>query len=191
MNTQAMVANPTEQITAGAVVDALRTLFHLKICRYQIKMVQDNNLLGIDEDKMEDTDRLLKSLINELKRRVPAVTGAEWMQADVSPDKLFMAATAVEMIAKIGVEEGEHYYEEFASMLFSLFDEVFYHQKHRKKIHFSKYKSIFDLIRSELRADIEHEKGTSFTGQFNYNSGNKSLWLRMSPVMVPSQIQSI
>lgn len=187
MQQTAMVAKPTEQQSAGAVLDLLRTVFHLKITRYHIKMVMENNLVGIDEDKMEDTDRVMLTLIREIKRKVPQVIGSEWLEADASSDKLFMAATLVEMVARIGVQEGDHYYEEFTDLVVSLLDEVFYAQNARKKLHFGKYKALFELIRTEIRADI-NRTNDHYEGQIMFK--DRAIWIRTTPqVTQSSEIQ--
>lgn len=178
-----MVQTNTEEQAALAVLDLLKTVFHLKISRYHIKMVQVNNLFLVDEDKLEDTDRLLHTLIKEIKRRVPEVTGAEWLEANPSPDKLFAAATIVEMISKIGVQENEFVYEEFLDMVVSLLDVIFYGQKQRKRIHFSKYKALFELIRNEFKADVNGQPG-----QLEYK--DKTIWFR-SVSLVPKTDISI
>jgi hypothetical protein len=187
--TELAVQPAEQQYEEGTVLDLLRAIFHLKIARYHIKMIQENNPLGIDEDKMADTDRVLLTLIREIKKKTYVLQGYEWTDADqsVSPEKLFMISTIAEIIAKIGCKESNRYLEEFTDLVVSLLNEVFYYEQIRKRIFFGKYKALFKMIETELRADANHQANTPFEGQINYK--DKSLWIKLPSFQSPSQIQ--
>lgn len=190
MQQTAMVANAIEPQYDRVLLDLLRTVFHLKISRYHIAMTQEHNLWQVDNQLLINTDKYLEALIKDIKGRLPkSRKGAEWLELEFSPssDKLFMAATLVEMVARIGVQEGDHYYEEFTDLVVSLLDEVFYAQNARKKLHFGKYKALFELIRTEIRADINRTP-EHYDGQMMFK--DKAIWIRTTPqISHSSQIQ--
>jgi hypothetical protein len=102
---------------------------------------------------------------------------------NLKPEKLLDMATIIDAMARIGVEEHQGIYDEFLGLVIDLLDSVFYAQKHRRKMHFGKYKALFALISGELKRDVNHQPGqVLFTNQ-------GELFLRTAPPQTETEIK--
>jgi hypothetical protein len=162
--------------------DLLRALFFTRISKALMEYT-----IGEDfsPEMQSATDQAIRAMgrFEKTVFREPAIKhNAKWLAKELEKDKMLDIAVITEMLARIGVEEKDSIYEEFQSMVISQIDSVFYAEKHRKNIYFSKYKALFKLISDELRRDVNKEPSV-----VRWHNGE--LFLQVSSATLP-QIQA-
>lgn len=155
------------------LVDRLRSLFHARITRRFLTQ-SHKDCTGHMKMVIEKVDQSIEEYEKAVLSSIPT-SNAKWLENELEKDKLFDIAALTEITARIGTEEKDDIYEEFLGLLTDLIDNIFYCQKHRKNIHFGKYKALFKLIGDELKRDTNREPS-----QLWYRDGQ--LWMRS---MVP------
>lgn len=99
-----------------------------------------------------------------VKKNVEVTGGIDFFQGMLDDEVLYNLSLLIEAEVRIAAEENSAAYLEFCNMLNGLLDSVFFSQKNRQRISFSKYKALFKLISDELKADVENHHG-----KFTYN----------------------
>lgn len=151
------VANKDEVKKELLNLDLLRTLFLCQIARSYLDQITEWEQTPIELKVLAKVSiNAISATQDELAK--PA-TDLKWLTQTLQKDKLFDIATIVELMAKIGYEEKQEEYEEFVGMLTDCLSAILYAQEHRKKIFFPKYKALFELMASELRADTNLQPG--------------------------------
>jgi len=106
-----------------------------------------------------------------------------WLVRKPDESKSHDVARLLDMLQRIGNEEGTEEYDEFLGIVIDSIHSVLYAQENRKKIWFGKYKALFKLFSDELRADVNKQEGQLF-----FKSGK--IWLRSSQPELPVKISN-
>lgn len=153
MPQQTQAISSTTERDKQYTLDVLRTLFFARITNTHIDGMltfkgQDPELVTV----LEATKRQNLELERVFKSKVPTKTGT-FMERQLSRDVLYDIANLTELVAAIGSQEDQAFYEEFITLVLESINSVFYSQKKRGVIHFNKYKAMFQLIADELHLD--------------------------------------
>jgi len=169
-------------------IDMLRTAQFGDITKMFLVILQEYKSLPADFNRniLQQTIDQLSRFQREVKRCVPPPEEQIYLNGK-SPkrDKLVDISTVIDMMVRIGKEEQKDTHEEFLGLLVDCLDSVFYSQINRHMMQrFGKYKALFKLIASEIKADVNGEPG-----QLLYTNKGE-LCMRMASPISKSQIKT-
>lgn len=146
-----MDQQPTETVIASINGDMLRTLLYMRVAELHM-----NELMLKSESSSIRTGiyRTLREFV-ELKRKILNKTDNQypWLRKEIDKDKLWDVGALIDLMFRIGDEENNEVYDEFLSLVVNCLNSVFYLQKNRNNIWFTKYKAMFRLFIDEANAD--------------------------------------
>lgn len=173
-----------QQDLAHLTLDQCRAAFMANIASYFIGAMLDHPELPdkLNRNVLRQTVDQLNRCVREL-RRSTAEHHHFYLDRNVKRAKMLDLAIVIDCVARIGLEEGSDPYEEFLGLVLDCLDEVFYAQQNRRKMHFPKYKALFNLLIREIHADVNREPS-----QLLYTH-DKQLYMRTAPPEAPTQIK--
>lgn len=153
----------TQHVTdtpAHVALDQCRVAFMAAITSNYLRLLMEHESLpnGMNRNILHQTLSQLERCIREV-RRTAIPHEPHYLDRNLKHAKLMDLATAIDAMARIGIEENPEHYEEFFGLMIDCIDGVFYAQQNRKKLHFGKYKALFQLFSDEIKADINGEGG--------------------------------
>ena len=170
----------TEQLA----LDECRAAFMAAVATHFVRMLLDHETLphGMNRNVLKQTVDQLERCVREV-RKTAVPHNPSYLDRNLKQNKVLDIATIVDAVARVGIEDGGEMYEEFQGLVIDVLDAVFYAQQHRRKMHFGKYKALFNLITSEIKADVNGTGGQLFF------SPKKELFLRTQAPDHPHEIK--
>lgn len=158
--TNSSIQHPRE-VDESFTLDLKRAAMMAAIAREFIAMVLSYPKLpeGMNRQIIRDASYHLSRFEREVlrasnRKKIPNL----YLDKAIHQSKLFDIANLIDATARIGAEEGQSVYEEFMGLIVDTISAVFYSQKHRSKIRFSKYKALFKFITEEVKGDVNGDK---------------------------------
>lgn len=136
----------------------------------------------MNRNVIKDTGRMMDRMEREIRRTTHNQKLGTYLDRNLKQEKMLDMATLVDLTARIGGEENQEIYDEFLGLLVDCIDKIFYSQSNRRKMHFPKYRALFQLFANELKADVNHVPGQVF-----FNKGE--LFLRTSPPQIDTEVK--
>lgn len=172
-----METKHTQHVTdtpAHVALDQCRVAFMAVITAQYLDLLMQYQTLpnGMNRNVLKQTADQLHRCVREVKRTtIPH--NPHYLDRNLKEPKILDIATVVDAMARIGLEESPDIYEEFLGLMVDCIDSVFYAQQNRKKMHFGKYRLLFESLSKEIKADVNGQPG-----QFFYNQHKKELYIR-------------
>lgn len=155
----------TPQTNVNMTIDMLRSKAMGRILLSFLDVLDSSNLPeSMNRNVIAQTRQQVERLDREILRVTQGIDRIYLTKA-IKQDKLFDIALVMDNMLRIGCEENPTIYEEFVTLLTGTFDAVFYSQKHRRNLHFGKYKALFNLIKDEIEADTNKQKSAVLYSQ--------------------------
>jgi len=161
---------------AYLALDECRAAFMAHIATHFIRILLKHEKLpnGMNRNVIKQTADQLERMVREV-RKTAIPHEPHYLDRNLKQNKVLDMATMVDAMARIGIEDGGEFYEDFQGLVIDCLDSIFYGQQHRKKMYFPKYKALFQLFISEIQADVNG------TGSQVHLSPGKELFLRINP----------
>ncbi len=89
-----------------------------------------------------------------------------YLRKEIEKDKVYDIAVVLDLLMSMGRNQKAEEYEEFLSMILDMIKVICYAQLKGKNLHFGKYKALINLLKDEMKFDVD-----GLPGQFDFVLG--------------------